>query len=96
MMRGENDSEDADVITIEDGFLAENAEFFANGFAPLNSVFENSGEMTIVSEESEMTVAVGVRQVGGTGELEVDCILLKPNQESLQACFDTPFTEETG
>ena len=70
-------------------FLAENAEFFAQAFAVLNPVFGNSGPMRIVSEESEMTVVVGVNEPDESGEMDVDCVLLDPEQESLRDCIDS-------
>lgn len=75
-------------------FLASNAEFFAQAFSPLNGVFGNSGPMNIVSEESEMTVAVGVKQADDDGAMDVDCVLLDPDQESLRDCINTLFSED--
>ncbi|MFK7911787.1 MAG: hypothetical protein AB8F34_14465 [Akkermansiaceae bacterium] len=70
-------------------FLAENAEFFAQAFAALNPVFDNPGPMRIVSEESEMTVVIGVKEKEEDGAMDVDCILLDPDQESLRDCVDS-------
>ena len=70
-------------------FLVENAEFFAQAFAALNSVFGNSGPMRIVSDESEMTVVVGVKETDADGAMDVDCVLLDPDQESLRDCIDS-------
>ncbi|MCP5537405.1 MAG: hypothetical protein H7A51_14380 [Akkermansiaceae bacterium] len=75
-------------------FLASNAEFFAQAFSPLNSVFDSSGPMNIISEEAEMTVAIGVKQADDHGAMDVDCVLLDPDQESLRDCIDTLFAEE--
>ena len=78
---------EADEIAGE--FLAENAEFFAQAFAVLNPIFGNAGPMRIVSEESEMTVVVGVNEPDESGEMDVDCVLLDPEQESLRDCIDS-------
>jgi hypothetical protein len=74
---------------IASDFLSENAEFFAQAFAALNPVFGNSGPMRIVSEESEMTVVVGVEKPDGEGSMDVNCVLLDPDQESLRDCIDS-------
>ena len=78
----------------EGAFVASNAEFFAQAFAPLSAMFGSPGSMLIVSEETEMTVAVGVRETGEDGVMDVDCVMLEANQESLRDCIDTLFTEE--
>jgi len=81
--------------TESDGaFLASNAEFFAQAFVSLNGVYGNSGPMNIVSEESDRTVVVGVKEADGDGAMDVDCVLLEPNQESLRDCINTLFAEE--
>lgn len=84
-MSGHNDRQRSDEVA--GGFLAENAEFFAQAFAALNPVFGNPGPMRIVSEESEMTVVVGVKQQDEDGAMDVDCVLLDPGQESLRDCL---------
>ena len=78
---------EADEIAGE--FLAENAEFFAQAFAVLNPIFGNAGPMRIVSEESEMTVVVGVMEPDDEGEMDVDCLLLDPEQENLRDCINS-------
>ena len=85
---------EADEIASE--FLAENAEFFAQAFAVLNPIFGNAGPMRIVSEESEMTVVVGVMEPDDDGEIDVDCVLLDPEQESLRDCIDSLDEEVQG
>lgn len=87
-------SEESDNAAIERRFLASNAEFFAQAFAALNEVFGNSGPMNIVSEEAEMTVVVGAKEADGDGAMDVDCVLLEPDQESLRECINTLFSEE--
>ncbi len=88
-------STDPETPLAEDSeFLASNAEFFAQAFASLNGVFGNSGPMNIVSEEAEVTVAVGVKEPDEDGAMDVDCVLLEPNQESLRDCINTLFFEE--
>ena len=68
-------------------FLAENAEFFAQAFAVLNPVFNNPGPMSIISEETDMTVLVGVKEAESDGSMDVDCILLDPEPKSLSKCI---------
>lgn len=75
-------------------FVAENADFFAQAFAVLRHVFDNRGTMRIVSEEEGITVAVGVREPDAVGGVDVDCVILEPNQESLCSCLDTLFTDD--
>ena len=88
-------STDPETPLAEDSeFLASNAGFFAQAFAPLNDVFGNSGPMNIVSEEAEVAVVVGVKEADEDGGMDVDCVLLEPNQESLRDCINTLFTEE--
>ena len=70
-------------------FLASNAEFFAQSFAVFNEIFQRSGPMNIVSEETGRTVVVGVKKADNDGAMDVDCLLLKPNQESLSNCINT-------
>ncbi|MBT8045194.1 MAG: hypothetical protein KJO79_09610 [Verrucomicrobiae bacterium] len=86
----ETDIPDAD----DSGFLASNAEFFAQRFAPLHDVFDSSGPINIVSEEADMTVVVGIKAPTDDGAVDVDCVLLEPDQESLRDCIDTLFSED--
>lgn len=89
-MNKESDSPRRDASDgVASEFLAENAEFFAQAFAALNPVFGSSGPMRIVSEEEEMTVVVGVKEPDGDGSMDVDCVLLDPDQESLRDCFNS-------
>ncbi len=81
-------------VDVAGDFLAENAEFFAQAFVALNPVFQSSGLMRVVSEESEMTMVVGVKGPDEDGEMDVDCVLLDPDQESLRDCLDALFYEE--
>jgi len=73
-------------------FLASNAEFFAHAFVALNEVFQSSGPMNIVSEEADRTVVVGVKEADDDGAMDVACVLLEPNQESLRDCINTLFS----
>ncbi len=75
-------------------FLASNAEFFAQAFSALNEVFQSSGPMNIVSEEADRTVVVGVKEADDDGAMDVDCILLESDQESLRDCINTLFSED--
>jgi hypothetical protein len=75
-------------------FLASNAEFFAHAFAPLNKIFQNPGPMIIVSEEKSHTIVVGLREANDNGDLDIDCALLKPNQQSLSDCIKTITIED--
>ena len=85
-------STETDSIREAEGeFLAGNAGFFAQAFGPLNEVFGNSGPMQVVSEESEMTLVVAVRETEEPGVMDVDCVMLEPNQESLRDCVDSIF-----
>lgn len=81
-------------IEVDDAFIASNAEYFAGVFAPLSSLLGVNGPMRILSEESEMTVAVGLREVDESGEVDVDCVVLQPNQESVRDCLETLFTDD--
>ncbi len=74
-------------------FLASNAEFFAQSFVVLNEIFQSSGPMNIASQETGRTVIVGVKETDNDGAMDVDCVLLKPRQESLRECIDTLFSE---
>jgi hypothetical protein len=88
-------STETDVIREAEGeFLTSNAGFFAQTFGPLNALFENSGPMQVVSEESEMTLVVGVRETEESGVMDVDCVMLEPNQESLRDCVNTILMDE--
>lgn len=80
----------------EGEFLADNAGYFAQAFGPLNELFENSGPMQVVSEESEMTLVVGVRETEEAGVMDVDCVMLEPNQESLRDCVDSVLVDNSG
>lgn len=73
------------------GFIAANAEFFAQTLAPINELFSNSGMMNIVSEEDEFTVVVGMRTTDEEGVMDVDCAALDPNQESLKESLNALF-----
>lgn len=84
-------AENVDSIAEQQGFLAANAEYFAQALAPLNGVFRNSGMMNIVCEELEYTVVVGMKTVGDEGELDVDCAILEANQGSLKDCINALF-----
>lgn len=75
-------------------FLELNAEYFAQSFMALNEIFQSSGPMNIVCEDKKMTVAVGVRKADDDGAADVDCVLLKPQQESLRDCINTLFSED--
>lgn len=85
------DTEPQSEATGQQAFVSANAEFFAQALAPLNGVFRNSGMMNIVSEEEDFTVVVGMKSISEDGELDVDCAMLEPNQESLQDCFHALF-----
>ena len=76
-----------------DDLITGNAELFARSFAGLNQVFSSEGSISILSEEEEMTVAVGVRPADDSHETDVDCVLFESNQESLRDCLDTLFEE---
>jgi hypothetical protein len=39
-------------------------------------------------------VVVGVKEADGDGAMDVDCVLLEANQESLRGCINTLFAEE--
>lgn len=73
--------------TTDDQFLASNAEFFTQAFAPLNQIFQNSGSMTIISEEARNTVVLNIKKTDDDGAMDVDCALLEPHQESLSECI---------
>lgn len=82
--------EEQDVPTgIYSGFVGENASYFAQAYAPLNEVFNNDGAMKVVSDETEYTVVVEVRQAEGSevGVMDVDCAVLEADQESLKECL---------
>ncbi|MBT8037730.1 MAG: hypothetical protein KJO21_09315 [Verrucomicrobiae bacterium] len=73
-------------------FLATNAVFFAQMCEPLNALFQSSGPMQILSDESEMTLVVAVRATEETdeaGAMDVDCVMLEPNHESLRTCVNS-------
>jgi hypothetical protein len=76
-------------ISDESEFLASNADFFANSFVPFNEIFQSSGPINIISEETKRTVVVGVKEADEDGAMDVDCVLLKPDQESLRGCINT-------
>ncbi len=80
-------------IATRDEFLASNAGFFAQSFVELNEIFHSSGPMNIVSEGAKNTVVVGVLEADDEGAMDVNCVLLKPNQESLRNCINTLFLE---
>lgn len=73
---------------VNDQFLADNAEFFVQSFAALNDVFENYGKLSIISEENKYTVAVSFKTIPDTDDLDVECMLLRPNQNSLRDCLN--------
>ena len=81
----------SDADAEQQAFIAANAEYFAQSLAPLNAVFRNSGMMNIVSEEQEYTVVVGMKTAGDEGELDVDCAILEPHQQSLKNCINALF-----
>jgi len=83
-----------DQIDGDGEFLASNAEFFAQAFVAFNEVFQSSGPMNIVSEEADRTVVVGVKEADDDGAMDVDCVLLEPNQKSLRDCMNTLFSED--
>ncbi len=73
-------------------FVAENANYFAQAFSPLNEVFGNDGNMKIVSEEIEYTVVVVMRKTTGNEDpdkmvIDVDCAILEAKQESIRDCL---------
>ncbi len=71
-----------------DDFLSSNANYFVQAFAKLNEIFEQSGQIHIISQEKKFTVAVGMKIMKGSEELDVECVLLKPNQSSLRDCIN--------
>lgn len=73
------------------GLLAANAEFFAQSLAPLSTVFGNTQMLRIVSEEADSTVVVGMQKTEEEGVMDVDCIFLDANQESLKECIHSLF-----
>lgn len=78
---------------VDDDLITGNAELFARTFAGLNQIFSSEGPISILSEEEQMTVAVGVRPANASDEADVDCVLLEPNQESLRDCLNTLFED---
>jgi len=72
-------------------FVAGNAEYFAQALSPLHTIFRTSGMMNIVSEESDLTVVVGMKPTEEDGVMDVDCAILEPNQESLKDCINALF-----
>lgn len=80
-------------VDSHDEFLASNAVFFAHSFVALNDIFQSSGPMNIISEETKRTVAVGVKEADNDGSMDVNCVLLKANQESLYECINTLSSE---
>ena len=75
----------------QQSFLAENAEYFAQALAPLHTIFRTSGMMNVVSDEADFTVVVGMKPAGEDGVMDVDCVTLEPNQESLRDCINALF-----
>ena len=90
-MNEELNISDEDAIAEQQAFVAANAEYFAQALAPLNAVFRNSGMMNIVSQEEDYTVVVGMKTAGTEGELDVDCAILEPHQQSLKNCINALF-----
>lgn len=73
-------------------FIAANAEYFAQSLSSLNALFDNAGNMNIVSEEDEYTVILGMKTIADSEDVDVDCAILEPKQESLQGCIDALFS----
>ena len=82
-------------IATSDEFLSSNAQFFAQTLSPVSEILQNAGPMTIVSEEAQNTVVVGLRKVDGDdGDMDVNCVLLKPHQRSIRDCINIVFSED--
>ena len=47
--------------------------------------------MNIVSEEADFTIVVGMKPTEEDGVMDVDCVTLEPNQESLKDCINVLF-----
>lgn len=74
---------------LEREFVANNAEFFAQAFMSLSETFNSAGAMKIVSEETKRTLVTEVSSAFSDGSRDINCVLLKPSQESLRNCLNT-------
>ncbi|MGB0991859.1 MAG: hypothetical protein ACPG32_05260 [Akkermansiaceae bacterium] len=75
-------------------FLGENAEYFIRLFQPVAETLGHVNGIKVISEEGDYTVAVASRVIGDDGELDVDCVILDPHQESLSDCLNALDLEE--
>lgn len=90
----ESENPNNEIVT-SDEFLSSNAQFFAQTLSPVSDILQNAGSMTIVCEETERTVVVGLRETDDDeGDMDVNCVLLKPHQRSIRDCINIVFSED--
>ena len=73
----------------EGEFLRQNADFFVQSLSGLMKIYNSKNKLNIVSEEKAMTIAVGLVETEESGVMDVNCVHLSPNQNSLKGCIES-------